>query len=106
MSGFIRRTAARALDLTGYLSPSSSPVSLDPSHLITVCSFAHVDVIQPPDDDPAPRRGTTAVLARPNAPPVLATSAQGSSEASPTAPVAPPIISHAFTVQSALPGVS
>ncbi|KAG3239045.1 hypothetical protein PI124_g16020 [Phytophthora idaei] len=85
MSGFIRRTAARALDLTGYLSPSSSP---------------------PPDDDPAPRRGTTAVLARPNAPPVLATSAQGSSEASPTAPVAPPIISHAFTVQSALPGVS
>ncbi|KAG3010097.1 hypothetical protein PC120_g15253 [Phytophthora cactorum] len=85
MSGFIRRTAARALDLTGYLSPSSSPL---------------------PDDDSAQRRGATAAPARSDAPPVLAASAHGSSEASPTAPVAPPAISHAFTAQSALPGVS
>ncbi|KAG2788005.1 hypothetical protein PC116_g21465 [Phytophthora cactorum] len=106
MSGFIRRTAARALDLTGYLSPSSSPVSLDPPHLITGCSFAQFDVIQLPDDDSAQRRGATAAPARSDAPPVLAASAHGSSEASPTAPVAPPAISHAFTAQSALPGVS
>ncbi|KAG3085138.1 hypothetical protein PI125_g19320 [Phytophthora idaei] len=106
MSGFIRRTAARVLDLTGYLSPSSTPVSLDPPHLITGCSFAQVDVIQLPDDDSAQRRGATAAPARSDAPPVLAASAHGSSEASPTAPVAPPATSNAFTAQSALPGVS
>ncbi|KAG2845677.1 hypothetical protein PC113_g18130 [Phytophthora cactorum] len=43
MSGFIRRTAARALDLTGYMSPSSSPL---------------------PDDDSAPPRGDAAVRGR------------------------------------------
>ncbi|KAG2788336.1 hypothetical protein PC116_g3161 [Phytophthora cactorum] len=106
MSGFIRRTAARALDLTGYLSQSSSPVSLGPSHLTAVCSFVHVDVIQLPDDDSAPPRGDTAVPGRSDAPPVLAAGVQSASEASPAAPVASPIISHAFTTQSALLGVS
>ncbi|KAG2999011.1 hypothetical protein PC118_g999 [Phytophthora cactorum] len=85
MSGFIRRTAARALDLTGYLSQSSSPL---------------------PDDDSAPPRGDTAVPGRSDAPPVLAAGVQSASEASPAAPVASPIISHAFTTQSALLGVS
>ncbi|KAG3053555.1 hypothetical protein PI125_g25991 [Phytophthora idaei] len=106
MSGFIRRTAARALDLTGYLSPSSSPVSLGPSHLTAVCSFAHVDVIQLPDDDSAPPRGDAAVPGRSDAPPVLAAGVQGPPEASPAAFVASSVISHAFTTQSALPGVS
>ncbi|KAG4040355.1 hypothetical protein PC123_g24104 [Phytophthora cactorum] len=55
MSGFIRRTAARALDLTGYMSPSSSPVL---------------------------------------------------PKASPAALEVSSVISHAFTTQSALPGVS
>ncbi|KAG4053972.1 hypothetical protein PC123_g10901 [Phytophthora cactorum] len=85
MSGFIRRTAARALDLTGYLSQSSSPL---------------------PDDDSAPPRGDTAVPGRSDAPPVLAAGVQSASEASPAAPVASPIISHTFTTQSALLGVS
>ncbi|KAG3252156.1 hypothetical protein PI124_g3263 [Phytophthora idaei] len=85
MSGFIRRTAARALDLTWNLSPSSSPLT---------------------DDDSAPQRGDTAVRGRSNATPVLAAGVQGPSEASPAVPVAPPILSHAFTAQSALPGVS
>ncbi|KAG2987493.1 hypothetical protein PC128_g24552 [Phytophthora cactorum] len=69
MSGFIRRTAARALDLTGYMSPSSSPL---------------------PDDDSAPPRGDAAVLPK----------------ASPAALEVSSVISHAFTTQSALPGVS
>ncbi|KAG2878540.1 hypothetical protein PC129_g21196 [Phytophthora cactorum] len=60
MRGFIRRTAARALDLTGYLSPSSSPV---------------------PDDDSAPPRGDAAVLGRSDAPPVLAAGVRGPPEA-------------------------
>ncbi|KAG3074007.1 hypothetical protein PI125_g22113 [Phytophthora idaei] len=106
MSGFIRRTAARALDLTGYLSPSSSPVSLGPSHLTAVCSFAHVDVVQLPDDDSAPPRGDATVPRRSDAPPVLAVGVQGPPEASPAALVASSVISHAFTTQSALPGVS
>ncbi|KAG3002654.1 hypothetical protein PC123_g20110 [Phytophthora cactorum] len=106
MSGFIRRTAARALQLTWNLSPSSSPASLGPSLLTVVCSFTHGDVIQLTDDDSAPQRGDTAVRGRSDAPPVLAAGVQGPSEASPAAPVAPPIISRAFTAQSALPGVS
>ncbi|KAG2797414.1 hypothetical protein PC129_g21141 [Phytophthora cactorum] len=33
MSGFIRRTAARSLDLTGYMSQSSSPLpEMTPRH--------------------------------------------------------------------------
>ncbi|KAG4225486.1 hypothetical protein PC116_g26084 [Phytophthora cactorum] len=77
MSGFIRRTAARALDLTGYMSPSSSPVSLGPSHLTAVCSFAHVDVVQLPDDDSAPPRGDAAVRGRSDTLLVLTAGVQG-----------------------------
>ncbi|KAG3079287.1 hypothetical protein PI124_g19721 [Phytophthora idaei] len=106
MSGFIRGTAVRALDLTVYLSPSSSPVSLGLSHLTTVCSFARVDVVQLPDGDSAPPRGDATVPGRSDAPPVLAASVQGPPEALPAAPVASSIISHAVTTPSALPGVS
>ncbi|KAG3004544.1 hypothetical protein PC123_g19041 [Phytophthora cactorum] len=60
MDDFIRRTAAQALDLTGYLSPSSSPVSLGPSQLTAVYSFALVAVIQLPDDDSTPPRESDA----------------------------------------------
>ncbi|KAG3031834.1 hypothetical protein PC120_g2849 [Phytophthora cactorum] len=84
-SGFIRRTAVRALDLTGYLSPSSSPL---------------------PDDDSAPPRGDAAVPGRSDAPPVLAAGVQGPPEESPAALVTSSVISHAFATQSALPGIS
>ncbi|KAG6948723.1 hypothetical protein JG688_00014982, partial [Phytophthora aleatoria] len=53
-----------------------------------------------------PPRGDAAVPGRSDAPPVLAADVQGPPEASPAALVASPVISHAFTTQSALPGVS
>ncbi|KAG3002942.1 hypothetical protein PC121_g19338 [Phytophthora cactorum] len=59
-----------------------------------------------PTTTPRHPRGDAAVPGRLDAPPVLAAGVLGSPEALPAAPVASSVISHAFTTQSALPGVS
>ncbi|KAG4233866.1 hypothetical protein PC116_g17942 [Phytophthora cactorum] len=105
MSGFARPTTARVLDLTGYLSPSSSPVSLDWSHSAVVSSISHTGGIQVSGDDSTPRSDEPAHA---NADMRHASSAGALdlSDTSLTVPAAPPAVDHAFTPQSAFPGVS
>ncbi|KAG3001239.1 hypothetical protein PC123_g7072 [Phytophthora cactorum] len=54
MSTFVRRTGARALDPTGYLSPSPSPVSFAGSLSVASRSTSHNPFIQASGDDSTP----------------------------------------------------
>ncbi|KAG2794572.1 hypothetical protein PC113_g10208 [Phytophthora cactorum] len=84
MSTFVRRTGARALDPTGYLSPSPSPASGDDS--------------TPLGDAPA-----TPTVAEASTAVITASEATGTSSA---APAVSPSVRRSFTPQTALPGVS